>query len=234
MPRAHSGFLPQRNRPALRAARLFGYDERDMSFTEADAPLILLPLPLPFIPGAAIFDCDGTLADTMPLHYVAWRETLDALGCPFPEAQFYAWGGVTAFEIIRRLNEEHGLAMPVVETAHVKEARFAELIPQATVLAPVVAEAARFRGICPIAVSSGGLRVVVEETLRAIGILDWFPVITCADDVRHGKPEPDVFLLAAERLGVAPADCVVYEDAPAGLEAARRAGMRAVDVTPYV
>ena len=191
-------------------------------------------MPLPFTPGAIIFDCDGTLADTMPLHYKAWRETLDALGCPFPEAQFYAWGGVPAREIIERLNAEHGLSLPPMETAHRKEAAYFLLLPQVRPIAEVVAEAARFRGVCPLAVASGGLRFVVEATLDTLGIRDWFEVIATADDVDRGKPNPDIFLFAAQRLGVTPADCVVYEDAPAGWEAARRAGMPVVDVTRYV
>ena len=195
----------------------------------------LFPLPLPFIPGAAIFDCDGTLADTMPLHYEAWRKTLDPLNAPFPEETFYAWGGVTAFEIIDRLNALHGLQIPSHETALQKEADYRELIFRARPIVPVVNEARRFRNAgIPLAVASGGIRAVVEETLRALGILDWFGAIATADDVENGKPAPDVFLLAASRLGVAPETCVVYEDAPAGLEAARRAGMGAVDINLWV
>src|SRR5690349_18061577 len=92
----------------------------------------LIAMPIDFIPAGAIFDCDGTLADTMPLHYRAWRETLDGYGLPhvFPEVQFYAWGGVTAVEIMRRLNAEHGLTLPPEEVALQKEETYSHLIPQ--------------------------------------------------------------------------------------------------------
>lgn len=199
------------------------------------SPLDLLPLPLPFVPGAAIFDCDGTLIDTMPLHFEAWSATLDPLGASFPEETFYAWGGVTAREIIERLNQQQGLSIPVDETVHIKEERYRLLIPQAQPIVAVVEEVRRFQSAgIPIAVASGGIREVVEESLRGTGLFSLFQAIATANDVANGKPAPDVFLVAAERLGVAPDTCVVYEDADAGLEAARRAGMRAVDVRPFL
>ena len=196
-----------------------------------------LPLPLPFLPEAAIFDCDGTLADTMPLHFRAFREILDAAGAGhvFPEEQFYAWGGVTAAEIVARLNEQHGLALPVEETAHRKEEAYARLMPTLTPVAAVVEEARRFRDAgVRLAVASGGRRDLVEQTLHVLGVRDWFGPVVGAEDVRRGKPDPDVFLLAAQNLGVRPEVCVVYEDADAGLTAAHRAGMRAVDIRPYL
>jgi len=94
----------------------------------------------------------------------------------------------------------------------------------------VVAVAREARGTRPMAVASGGYRRVVERTLRHIGILDWFGVLVAAEDTSRHKPEPDVFLEAARRLGVAPGACTVYEDTDLGIEAARRAGMRWVDV----
>lgn len=193
-------------------------------------------MPLEFTPGAILFDCDGTLADTMPLHYRAWRTTLDALGYPdvFPESQFYAWGGVTATEIIERLNAQHELTLPAAQLAHEKEMCYQTLLPEVTPISAVVAEARRFYGVCPLAVVSGGLKVLVEETLERLGIRELFPVVIGSGEVVHGKPAPDGMLLAATLLGVAPERCVVFEDAPAGLEAARRAGMQAVDVLRYI
>ena len=188
------------------------------------------------MPGGAIFDCDGTLADTMPLHFEAWRDTLLPLGAPFPEEQFYAWGGVTAFEIVERLNYLHNLQMPVEETALAKEADYSRMISQVRPIVAVVDEARRLRDLgVPIAVASGGLLMVVEETLRTLGIWDWFDAVATADDVERGKPAPDVFLVAAERLGMSrrkPASCT--RTPPRGLEAARRAGMGAVDVNLWV
>ena len=196
----------------------------------------LVPMPLAFTPGALIFDCDGTLADTMPLHYRAWRRVLDGLGHThvFPETQFYAFGGVPAREVLIRLKEEHGLDFDVDELTDQKERAFGELVVDSTPIPEVIAEARRFFGVVPMAVASGGQRELVEATLQRLGIRALFPVVVGSQDARRGKPEPDLFLLAAERLGVAPETCVVFEDAPAGLEAARRAGRKAVDVTRYI
>jgi beta-phosphoglucomutase family hydrolase len=204
--------------------------------TDNEPALVLLDMPLPSIPKAAIFDCDGTLADTMPLHYDAWRETLDGLGLPdvFPTEQFYAWGGVPAREIVQRLNAIHGTQLTPETVAHTKEMLFRKLIPTVKPIEKVVTEARRFYGKCPIAVASGGMRVLVLETLETIGVSDLFEIVVGSEDVREGKPAPEVFLTAAARLGVEPSGCVVYEDAPAGLEAARRAGMQAVNVLDFL
>jgi beta-phosphoglucomutase-like phosphatase (HAD superfamily) len=193
-------------------------------------------MPLAFTPAGILFDCDGTLAHTMPLHYRAWRQVLDAEGADaiFPESQFYAWGGVTAREILGRLNADHGLALPIDALTHTKEMTYRRLVPEATPIDIVIAEARRFYGVCPLAVASGGLKAVVIETLESLGIASLFDAVVGSEDVVHGKPAPDVFLRAAEHLGVDPKMCVVFEDAPAGLEAARRAGMRAVDITQFL
>lgn len=194
----------------------------------------LVTLPYDFVPGGAIFDCDGTLADTMPLHYQAWCDTLAPSGCPFPEETFYEWGGVTAEEIVVRLNALHGHTLDPAETAHFKEHLYRTLIPRVGPVAAIIAEARRLHGRCPLAVASGGMRVMVEETLETLGIRGLFDTVVAAEDVQRGKPDPEPFLLAAERIGVPPQDCLVYEDSPAGLEAARRAGMRAVDIRPHL
>ncbi len=196
----------------------------------------IVPMPLEFTPAALIFDCDGTLADTMPLHYLAWREALDAQGLPhiFPETEFYQWGGVPAYEVLLRLKENHSLEYDAWTVTQAKEEAFGRLVPQALPIESVIVEARRFLGKIPMAVASGGQRELVEGTLVRLGIREWFPVVVGSQDTERGKPEPDLFLLAAERMGVAPEGCVVFEDAPAGLEAARRAGMQAVDVTRHL
>ena len=195
-----------------------------------------MPLPLPFIPGGLLFDCDGTLADTMPLHYRAWRATLDQAGHQtlFPEAQFYAWAGVPAYEILERLSQEHGVTLALAELTHEKEMAYQKLIPELTPIAPVLAEVRRFYGVCPMGVVSGGMRELVEETLDVLGVRACFEVVVGSAEVKRGKPEPEGMLLAARTLGVEPSACVVYEDAAAGIEAARRAGMRAVDITRFI
>ncbi len=186
---------------------------------------------------ALIFDCDGTLADTMPIHYQAWSRILPPLGIPFGERRFYQLGGMPTAEIIRLLSDETGVPVPETDIeSHVqeKEAHFLSLLHEVTPLQVVVDIAARFRGKLPMAVATGGYRAVILRTLAAIGVSDWFDAMVCAEDTPRHKPEPDVFLEAARRLGdVPPEACVVFEDTDIGLEAARRAGMAGVDVRPW-
>ncbi len=180
---------------------------------------------------ALIFDCDGTLADTMPIHFRAWTAMLSRHGIPFPETRFYQLGGMPTSRIIRLLSEETGVPVTDVEAMVLaKEGHFLELLHEVTAVDAVVRIAAAHRGKLPMAVASGGYRDVVRQTLDAIGVRDWFATVVCAEDTAHHKPEPDVFLEAAKRLAVPPPACVVFEDTDIGLEAARRAGMAGVDV----
>lgn len=184
----------------------------------------------PAVSRALIFDCDGTLADTMPAHYQAWLRILAPFKISFPEDRFYALGGIPTVEISRMLFAEAGLAVDFVAIARQKEETFVEQIHAVQPVRPVVELARAHRGTVPMAVASGGYRRVVDMTLRHLGIADWFDAVVAAEDTRAHKPEPDVFLEAARRLGVAPAACTVYEDTDIGLLAARRAGMHGVDV----
>ena len=186
------------------------------------------------MPEALIFDCDGTLADTMPAHHRAWVATLQPLGLSFPEARFYALAGVPTPRIAALLIKEWGAALDPVALAAAKEASYRRSVTEVKPVAPVVAIARAARGKQPMAVASGSHRELVEATLLAIGVRDWFRVVVASEDVAHPKPDPEVFLIAARRLGVAPADCTVYEDGDLGIEAARRAGMRWVDVRSLI
>ena len=180
---------------------------------------------------ALIFDCDGTLADTMPIHYEAWKQILPPLGIAFGEGRFYSLGGMPTAKIIRLLSAETGIAVGDVDALVLrKEKIFLSMLHAVEPLAGIVGIAERFRGKLPMAVASGGYRSVVTKTLAAIGILDWFDALVCAEDTPKHKPEPDVFLEAARRLGALPETCVVFEDTDIGLEAASRAGMVGVDV----
>jgi len=179
---------------------------------------------------ALIFDCDGTLADTMPAHYRAWIEILAPYGISFPEDRFYAMGGMPTGKILEKLFAEVGKVPDVEAMTKQKEAAFIAKADQIRPIEKVVEVARKARGNLPMAVASGGHRHMVELTLRRIGILDWFPVLVTAEDTVKHKPEPDVFLEAARQMGVSPAECTVYEDTDLGIEAARRAGMQWVDV----
>ena len=175
-----------------------------------------------------VFDCDGTLADTMPLHYEAWRKTLGKFAGNFPEALFYELGGVPAEQIIEMLNTRHGHNMPVVETAHHKYEIFLELIPRILPIKPVVAFVHQVYGRKPLAVASGGAGFVVRKTLQALGIIEKFDAIVCAEDYPQPKPAPDPFLEAARRIGVNPERCLAFEDTLLGVQSAASAGMKTV------
>lgn len=179
---------------------------------------------------ALIFDCDGTLVDTMPAHYDAWRATLDPLGVPFPLDRFYALGGMPTRAIVALLAAEAGLALDVDAVAHAKELASERHLATVGPVEPVVAIARAHRGVLPMAVATGSLRATAERQLRAIGVHDWFAALVAAEDVTRPKPAPDTYLLAAERLGVRPARCRAFEDTDLGCESARRAGMEVVDI----
>lgn len=168
----------------------------------------------------------------MPVHYRAWREIAARFHLDFPESRFYALGGVPTFKIAATLLSEKNLPLdPAIVTREKEEAvlrHFSEVRP----IGPVVDIARRCREAGPVAIASGGGRRMVEHTLSQIGLGDFFAVIVTAEDTVRHKPEPDVFWEAARRMGVEPAACTVYEDSDVGLEAARRAGMRAIDVRP--
>ena len=179
---------------------------------------------------ALIFDCDGTLADTMPAHAKAWAASYRSFGIDITEQPFIDMGGLPNQAIIEKLNQDFGYALDVAATQDDKEHRYLEMLHTVEEIKAVADIARAFRGKVPTAVASSGLGRIVHQTLTATGLIGLFDVIVTADDVTHGKPAPDLFLLAAEKLGVAPADCIVYEDGDPGLEAARRARMRAIDV----
>ena len=177
---------------------------------------------------AYIFDCDGTLADTMPLHYQAWVQAVTEQGCHFPEDLFYSLGGVPAPGVVEILNQRFGWSMPVAETAAYKEALFERLIPQTKPIVPVVDFMKSVLGKYPVAVGSGGLKPLVVATLRALGIHEHFAAVVTYEDVVHPKPAPDTYLEAARRMGVEPTRCLVFEDTPLGVQAATAAGMQSV------
>jgi beta-phosphoglucomutase family hydrolase len=183
---------------------------------------------------ALIFDCDGTLVDSMPVHYAAWTKTLSKYGFTFTEKRFYSFAGQPTWRLVEMLAEEHGATVDVQTVAREKEDDFLLSLHLVKPIEPVVAIAREARGQKKMAVASGGWRDITRLQLRNAGILDWFETIVTAEDTPRHKPEPDVFLEAARRLGVPPENCLVYEDAELGIEAARRAGMQCVDVRNLV
>jgi HAD superfamily hydrolase (TIGR01509 family) len=179
---------------------------------------------------AYLFDCDGTIADSMPLHYKAWKKALGEWNCEFEEELFYAWGGMPVAEIISTLNEKHELSMPVETVARRKEALYFELLPQLKAVPDVLEQIEAGYGKIPFAVVSGSTRESVTASLIALKLLDRFDTMVCAGDYTKSKPEPEAFLLAAARLGVQAEFCLVFEDTDMGIQAATAAGMASVKV----
>lgn len=179
---------------------------------------------------AYLFDCDGTVADSMPLHYVAWSRALSEWNCEFSEELFYAWGGMPVTEIISTLNKQHGLHMPVDRVARRKEELYFEILPQLKAVPEVLEHIEASHGRIPLAVVSGSTRDSVTASLEALKILDRFETLVCAGDYRRSKPDPEPFLVAAARLGVAPENCLVFEDTDMGIQAATAAGMASVKI----
>ncbi len=177
-----------------------------------------------------LFDCDGTIADSMPLHHIAWNKALGEWGCAFDEDLFYAWGGRPTVEIVTELNRMHGLNMPAEAVAERKENLYYALLPQLKPVPEVLEHINAQRGRIPFAVVSGSSRESIVKTLTAVHLLDRFNVLVGSGDYERSKPAPDAFLIAAARLGVAPKDCLVFEDTAMGIQAATAAGMASVRV----
>ncbi|MEX0687287.1 MAG: HAD family phosphatase [Pirellulales bacterium] len=182
---------------------------------------------------ALLFDCDGTLADTMPAHYRAWLGVTEPHGIPFDEDRFYSLGGRPTRDIVATLAAEAGVALDVDEAARHKEAGFLAQLDGVLPIDPVVEVVRRCRGRLPLAVVTGGYRDVCRLILERVGIADAFDTIVASEDTPRHKPDPDPFLEAARRLGARPERCVVWEDSGLGIEAARRAGMHWIDVRSF-
>ena len=181
-------------------------------------------------PRGIIFDCDGTLADTMPLHWRAWRTIANRHRLDLSEDRFYSLGGVPSRDILRMLSREQGVMLDPLSVAHEKEAEYLPLIAQVEPINSVVGVARHYHGKIPLAVASGGTRHIIEQVLQHLGIRNLFDAVVTSEDIVNQKPAPDIFLEAARRIGVPPQYCRAYEDTDLGMQAIRAAGMEAVDV----
>lgn len=179
-----------------------------------------------------IFDCDGTLVDTMPLHFRAWNKAMQRAGLKgdLSEELFYSLGGMPTRKVAQVMAKHYGLVIDVDRVFHQKEELFLEMQAEMKVIKPVVDFARSLHGRAPMSVASGGPKPVVRKTLELMGIDELFPVVVTPEDVVQGKPSPEMFLLAARLMGVPPDRCLVFEDAGPGFEAAVAAGMQYVVV----
>ncbi len=181
-----------------------------------------------------IFDMDGTLADTMPTHQLAWDKLLPELGITVDRDDFFSWSaGLTNREIFPRLLGEATPVEAINRLSEHKESVFRDLyrsqmetISGAEAFLQRSTAAGYRRGVGTAAPPHN-----VDLVLDGLDLRRHFQTVVCNTDVKRGKPDPEIFLLAAERLNSRPEDCVVFEDAPAGIEAARRAGMTCVVIT---
>ncbi len=182
---------------------------------------------------AIIFDLDGTLVDSMPAHFAAWCDALSLFNTPkhvFQEDVFYSMGGRPTTDIVVELNGEFGLNLDPDDVALAKREAFDKRLSELRLIEDVVEYARSMRGKVPLGVATGGSRIVVEKTLQAVELSDLFDEVVTADDVKCGKPAPDIYLETAMRLEVEPQKCLVFEDSPAGMMAAQLAGMTVVSV----
>ena len=179
-----------------------------------------------------IFDLDGTLVDTMALHRRAWNVALRRAGFrrAMGERYFHALGGIPTRRVLEILRGRYGPRFDAHRVLRQKEALFTRWQPRARRIAPTVAFARTVALTHPVAVASGGPRRFVLRSLRLAGLSELFPVVVTTDEVKHGKPAPDMFLLAARLMKVPPGKCLVFEDAPPGIAAAKAARMTWVRV----
>lgn len=183
---------------------------------------------------AIIFDLDGTLADTMPVHYAACQKVCKAKGFDFPESYFYQEAGKPTLEVFEGLVKMLAVSVDGRVLGQEKEEEFLKLIPTLKPIDIVAEVALTYKGKLPMAIGSGGQRESVNLTLEAIGYSNFFESVVTCDDVTAFKPHPETFLKCASEMQVDPKYCVVFEDGDPGIEAAKSAGMNYIDVRPLL
>lgn len=179
---------------------------------------------------ALIFDCDGTLADTAEAHFRAFDKAFADQGLRMTKAWYFDRLGISRHQLYDQFETEFGVRIDRESLSDTSETLFHDHVAAVREVTEVAEVARHYRGRVPMAVASGGQGVLVRATLQSIDLIDLFDQIVTVEAVAHGKPAPDLFLLAAARLGAKPDECLVFEDSDEGLEAARRAGMAAKDV----
>ena len=181
---------------------------------------------------AYLFDCDGTIADSMPLHYLAWKKALGEWNCEFEEELFYAWGGMPVAEIISTLNKKHGLKMPVEAVSRRKENLYYELLPQLKAVPEVLEHIKAEHGRTPFAVVSGSTRESVMASLVSLNLLDRFDDIGLCGRLREEQARSGSLSACRRQTRSGGGACLVFEDTEMGIQAAQAAGMASVKVPP--
>ncbi|WP_423127284.1 HAD family hydrolase [Gaoshiqia sp. Z1-71] len=180
-----------------------------------------------------IFDLDGTISDTMPIHYIAWRNASAKYGIDFTVELFEKLAGIPLYATVEKLNELFNKDIDPKEMGDEKELEYENNMHKALPIEPVVEIIKKYHGKIPMAVGTGGLRRLAKKSLELIGLDQYLDIIVASEDVKNYKPHPETFLRCAELMGVEPTVCQVFEDGILGIQAARTAGMMVVDVTKY-
>jgi len=180
-----------------------------------------------------IFDLDGTIADTMPTHFIAWRDTCKKYGIDFTTELFSQLAGIPLYGTVEKLNEMFGTNIDPRKLGEEKEDKFRSSLSETKVIKPVADIIQKYHGILPMSVGTGGQRKIAEETLRIVGMDKYFDILVSSDDIEKPKPNPETFLKCAMLMGVVPEKCQVFEDGILGINAAKEAGMKLVDVTDF-
>jgi len=182
---------------------------------------------------ALIFDLDGTIADTMPVHFLAYKNILRDYGIEFTPELFATLAGIPAVGTIQKLNELFDTKMDAAEVGHYKEGEYEKIMHKMKPITPVVELVHEYHGKLPMAVGTGGYKRLAWKSLEILGLKDYFEILVSSEDVEHPKPHPETFLKCAALLGVEPGVCHVFEDGALGIEAATAAGMMSTLVTNY-
>lgn len=183
---------------------------------------------------ALIFDLDGTLSNSLPVHMRTWNKVGEVYGFRFDPQIMLEMTGRATIEFARRVVEQYGLSADPEEIVKLKQQSFWDLAGLLEPVDEIVSLVKEYSGKLPLAVGTGASRKSTEVQLKELGIAAYFDVIVTADDVTCHKPNPDTFLKCAELLSVEPAKCQVFEDGDLGIEAAKKAGMMVTDVRPHI
>jgi HAD superfamily hydrolase (TIGR01509 family) len=180
-----------------------------------------------------IFDVDGTICDTMPVHFIAWREVSAEQEITFTPELFSEVTGLPALQTSIYLKNKFSKDFDPVEFTRKKEVIFERNMHKARPITPVVNLILAQKGKLPMACGTGGSQYLAWKTIDIAGVKDCIEHVVAAENVTHHKPHPETFLKAAELIHVPPSLCQVFEDGKLGIQAAKAAGMMATDVTEY-
>ncbi|SHK91113.1 haloacid dehalogenase superfamily, subfamily IA, variant 3 with third motif having DD or ED [Reichenbachiella agariperforans] len=192
-------------------------------------------IPVPAGVKGLIFDLDGTIIDSMPLHFKAYNHSLVPWDITYPHDVFLSRGGIPTRDTMHMIGEENGITDFDVEAALRRKREYVDInLHEITLIEPMMNIIRAYHGKLPMAVGTGSNRETVTRMFKMFGLGDYFEHVVTATDVSQFKPHPETFLRCAELIGIDPIDCVVYEDGKPGMVAAETAGMQVVDVTQYL